>query len=277
MNHDPVKAYYASFAEREWDRLRNPDDGFMEYAVTRKILSRYLQPKSRILDIGGGPGRYAMWLAHHNHRVVLADLSPESLAIARVKINESGEAANVEEIVEADACDLSRWPDNSFDAVLSLGPFYHLIEEKDRIKALTELYRVLKPGGGAFVSVMPRFSFIRRTLSIPDERPHLKDPAFISRVLEQGIFINDIPGRFTSGYGFRPEAVCPFFETHGFQTQTLLAAEGIARDNQRAMYELEQKDPAAWQSALDVIISTASDPGIMGMAAHLLYIGKKDR
>ena len=133
MKHEPVKAYYASFGEREWERLRNPDDGFMEYAITRKMLSKYLKPKSRILDIGGGPGRYAMWLAHHHHHVVLADLSPELLAVARVKLSEAGETANVEEIVQADACDLSRWPDNSFDAVLSMGPLYHLFDANDRI------------------------------------------------------------------------------------------------------------------------------------------------
>lgn len=104
----------------------------MEYAVTRKMLSKYLKPKSRILDIGGGPGRYAIWLAKHGHRV---DLSPELLKIARVKIDEAGVSANVEEIIAADACDLSHWQDNSFDAVLSLGPFYHLPEAGDREKA----------------------------------------------------------------------------------------------------------------------------------------------
>ena len=53
MTHEPVKNYYAGFGEREWDRLKSPNDGFVEYAVTRKMLSKYLKPKSRILDIGG--------------------------------------------------------------------------------------------------------------------------------------------------------------------------------------------------------------------------------
>ena len=104
----------------------------MEYAVTRKMLSKYLKPNSRILDIGGGPGRYAIWLAKHGHRVVLADLSPQLLSIARAKLDEAGVSASVEEIIEADACDLSHWQDDSFDAVLSLGPFYHLPGESDR-------------------------------------------------------------------------------------------------------------------------------------------------
>ena len=275
MKHEPVKAYYASFGEREWERLRNPDDGFMEYAITRKMLSKYLKPKSRILDIGGGPGRYAMWLAHHHHHVVLADLSPELLAVARVKLSEAGETANVEEIVQADACDLSRWPDNSFDAVLSMGPLYHLIDANDRIKALSELLRVLRSDGVAFVALMPRYAFLRRTLAMPDERRHLLQPEFVANILEKGEFINDIPGRFTNGYGVRPAEVSPFFEKHGFKTLTLMAAEGIAGNLQRILSELEQNDPATYQTALDVILSTANDPAILGMASHLLYIGKK--
>ena len=274
MTHEPVGAYYASFGEREWNRLKNPGDGFVEYAVTRRMLTKYLKPNSHILDIGGGPGRYAIWLAKHGHRVVLADLSPELLAIARVKIDEAGVSANIEEIVEADACDLSHWQDDSFDAVLSLGPFYHLPEESDRNQAITELRRVLRPNGFVFVALMPRYGFLRRTLAMPDERRHLAQPEFVSRILEQGVFINDIPGRFTDGYGVRPEEAPAFFKQHRFTMLTLLAAEGIVGDIQRVLYELEQNDPSTYQAVLNVIINTANDPSIMGMASHLLYIGK---
>ena len=225
MTHEPVKNYYAGFGEREWERLKSPDDGFVEYAVTRKMLSKYLKPKSRILDIGGGPGRYAMWLAKHGHRVVLADLSPELLAIARTKLDEAGVITNIEEIVEADACDLSHWQDNSFDAVLSLGPLYHLIDADDREKAVSEMRRVLKPQGVAFAALMPLYGFIRRSLAIPDERRHLTQTEFVSRVLEQGVFINDIPGRFTDGYGVIPAAVPAYFKENGFTMETLLSAQ----------------------------------------------------
>jgi ubiquinone/menaquinone biosynthesis C-methylase UbiE len=276
MTHEPVKNYYAGYGEREWDRLKNPDDGFVEYAITRKMLSKYLKPKSRILDIGGGPGRYAMWLAKHGHRVVLADLSPELLAIARTKLAEADVMANIEEIVETDACDLSRWQDNSFDAVLSMGPFYHLIEASDREKALSEMRRVLKPQGTAFVALMPRNGFIRRTLAEPDERRHLTQPEFIARILEQGVFINDVPGRFTNGYGINPAEVPAYFQQHGFTMETLLSAQGIVPNKQRILAELEQNDPATYQAALDIILKTADDPGILGMASHLLYIGKKE-
>ena len=173
MTSDSVRAYYANFGEREWARLESPDDGAVEFAITCHTLATHLPSEARVLDIGGGPGRYAIWLAQRGHRVVLADLSPELLSIARAKIVQAGVEAMVEEIVEADACDLSLWADDSFDAVLSLGPFYHLPDAEDRHSAAAELGRVLRPGGPAFVALMPRYAFLRRTLAISDERYHL--------------------------------------------------------------------------------------------------------
>ncbi|MYD50526.1 MAG: class I SAM-dependent methyltransferase [Dehalococcoidia bacterium] len=275
MTTDAVHAYYAGLGEREWARLEDPDDGAIEFEVTCQVLTTYLPPQARVLDIGGGPGRYAIWLAKRGHRVSLADLCPEQLSIARTKIGQAGVEAMVEEIAVADARDLSRWPDNSFDAVLSLGPFYHLLNSNDRDRAAAELHRVLRVGGTAFVALMPRYAFLRRTLEIPDERHHLAQPDFLERVLSEGVFINDLPGRFTDAYGVLPEEVSPFFEQHGFTTLALLSAEGIAVNSQRALSDLASSDPTAYQTALDVIIQTAGDPCILGMANHLLYVGRR--
>lgn len=277
MSRDVVRAYYASFGEREWARLENPDDGAVEFAITCHTLATYLPREARVLDIGGGPGRYAIWLAQRGYRVVLADLSPEMLSLAQIKVDQAGVGAMVEEIVEADACDLSRWAEESFDAALCLGPFYHLPDPDDRHGAATELARVLRPGGTAFVALMPRYGFLRRTLAIPDERHHLSQPDFVARLLEDGVFVNDIPGRFTDGYGVRSEEVAPTFEGYGFTTLALLSAEGIVVDIQGAMSELAEEDPETCQAAFDLLLDTASDPSILGMASHLLYVGRKNR
>jgi S-adenosylmethionine-dependent methyltransferase len=276
MPHEAVRSYYNDFAEREWARLEDPADGAIEFAITCHALATHLPSRGRVLDLGGGPGRYALWLAEHGHRVVLADLSPTLLQIARTKVAESAVGGSVEQIVEADACDLSRWPDGAFDAVLALGPFYHLPEPNDREQAAAELIRVLRPGGVAFVALMPRYAFLRRTIAVSDERRHLADSGFVEHVLAKGTFANDIPGRFTGGYGVRPEEVSPFFERHGFTTRILLACEGIIPDLQGALAEMRHEDPVAFQQALDLILQTASDPSILGMSAHLLYVASKE-
>src|SRR5260370_39204481 len=98
----------------------------MEFAVTQRVAADYLPAGARVLDIGGGPGRYSLWLAERGHHVTLADLSPALIALARDKIDKSPVRALVDDIVVADIRDLSRWADGTFDAALALVPFYHL-------------------------------------------------------------------------------------------------------------------------------------------------------
>src|SRR5579884_1114339 len=98
MIRETVRAYYDSFGEREWTRLTRPEDGVVEFAVHCHTLAKYLpaaaetRAGTHVLDIGGGPGRYTIWLAQRGHRVALADLSPELLAIARAQIAAAGAA-----------------------------------------------------------------------------------------------------------------------------------------------------------------------------------------
>jgi S-adenosylmethionine-dependent methyltransferase len=107
MNQEDVAKYYTSFGEREWQRLEAPSIGAIELAVTLHLLESYLPKDGFILDLGGGPGRYTIWLAQHGYRVVLADISQDMLSIAQVKISEHEVEAQVEAVVQADARDLS--------------------------------------------------------------------------------------------------------------------------------------------------------------------------
>jgi SAM-dependent methyltransferase len=271
---DDVRRYYAAFGEREWSRLASPE-GQIEFAVTTHALSKYLPPSGRILDIGGATGRYTIWLAQRGYVVALADLSPELLRIARAKIADAGCGANVESIQECDACSLSRFGDGWFDAVVCLGPFYHLTSEADRKKAQAELLRVLKPGGTAFVALMPIYGFLGRTLATKAERRHFTDPEFVRRLMDEGVFINDVPGSFSQGFGVRPLAVAPMFAGAGFTTVTVMADTGFAVADAHHLAELAKSDPAAHQVAMDLIIATASDPSLLGGAQHILYVGTK--
>lgn len=270
---DMVRDYYESFAEREWSRLERPDDGTLEFALNSRTIATYLPPGATVLDIGGGPGRYAHWLAARGHRVTLADLSPALLTIARERTPATGPP--LEAIVEADARDLGRWETGSFDAALALGPFYHLIEAADRARAATELARVIRPGGLLFAALMPRLAFLRRTIADPAERRHLAAPDFVARVLAEGVFINDMPGRFTGGYGFRPEAIAPFFAAHGFAQLTLIASESVTPDLQGQLAELAHTDPNAYEATIGALLAVAAEPSILGMASHLLYVGQR--
>ena len=115
MSEELVRNYYAAFGENEWHRLTRPE-GVIEFAVTTHALNQHLPKHGRLLDIGGGPGRYSLWLAQRGYRVVLADLSPNLLDIARAKIAEAGVQSQIEDVVTGNVCNLSRFGDDSFDA-----------------------------------------------------------------------------------------------------------------------------------------------------------------
>ncbi len=276
MNKDLVRNYYATFDQSEWDRLTWPE-GRIEYAITAHALNVHLPMPSNVLDIGGGPGRWSVWLAQHGNTVVLADLSPNLLEIARGKIDEAKVSSQVRGITVADVCDLSRWPDDTFDAVLCLGPLYHLPDAMDRDQAMREVARVLKPNGVAFVAFMPVYGFLRRTLALVDEQHHLADEMFVSNLLEHGVFINDVAGRFNAGYGVRPAEVKPFMARFGFRQLELLADTGFATSQAQQLEELSKTNSAAYAAAMDIIIRTANDPSILGASVHLLYVGKLNK
>lgn len=272
---DRIRKYYAAAPEKEWQRLLDPGDGAIEFEMTKRAIRRHVPAGSRVLDIGGGPGRYAVWMAGEGHRVVLADVVPELLDVARSRIAEAGVGSNVEDVVTANACDLSRWPDGSFDAAISLGPFYHMTDESRREQAARELERVVRPGGVLLAAFMPRLMFLRRSMVIPEEWRHLRDPEFVRAVLEDGVFLNDNPGRFDAGYGADPAEVGPFFERHGFDEVELRATESVSPPAYAQLVRMAEVDPESYAAALDVLEATGTDRSILGAANHLLYVGRK--
>lgn len=134
---------------------------------------------------------------------------------------------------------------------------------------------MLRPGGTAFIALMPRYALLRRTLAIADERHRLGDGAWLADLLEQGIFVNDVPGRFTRGYGVRVEEVAPFFQRHGFSTVALLGSQSIASGLEDALAALAREYPAAYDALLARAITAAGDPAILGLCSHLLYVGQR--
>src|SRR5207249_1849236 len=110
----------------------------LEFVRTQELLSRFLPaPPAIVLDVGGGPGRYAACLATAGYTVTVLDPVP-------LHVEQAG-AAGLDAVL-GDARSLP-WEDARADAVLCLGPLYHLRAPHDRLAALTEARRVLRPGG----------------------------------------------------------------------------------------------------------------------------------
>jgi len=269
---DAVQRYYSEQRLHERDRLLSPE-GCLERVLTTRLLEPHLGDPGVALDLGGGTGPYSVWLSELGWDVTLADLSPDLLAIAREELP----PGTVRDLVQVDARDLSRWADDTFDAVVSLGPFYHLTTEADRVAALRELARVTRPGGLVAVALVPRYGLVRRVLALADEQWQLAEPEFVDRLLHDGVLDNALPARFTHVHGVRPTEVRPFFEAHGFSTVTLASTHGFLTGVEDGLEALRLAHPAAYLDLLDRLVATAADPAVLGTAGHLLYVGRRQR
>ncbi len=273
-NYRRVRRFYEISAEREWERLTHPTEGALEFAVNKAWIGRCLPaPAGRVLDIGGGPGRYSIWLATQGYRVTLADISPDLLAVARTKAEEAG--VDLDGFVEANAIDLSAFPDEAFDSALCLGPMYHLIAEEDRQAAASELFRVLKPGSSVFVAFLNRLQVLRVAVDqdLPIFTPYTFD--VVKRWHHEGILDFPVPGTFNLAYLFHPREVPPFMELAGFQTIDLVSSQSIAADRQKHLALFAERQPDLYAWVLDELIKLANDPTAVGSGFHLLYIGRK--
>jgi ubiquinone/menaquinone biosynthesis C-methylase UbiE len=114
-----------------------------EYLITMKYIKKYLTPNSNILEIGAGTGRYSIALADMGYDITSVELVPHNIEILKSKIK----AEHKIKVFEGNACDLSFIEDNTYDIVLLLGPMYHLFNDNDKHKALSEAIRATKKGG----------------------------------------------------------------------------------------------------------------------------------
>jgi SAM-dependent methyltransferase len=155
MADDRALAAMFEYYERgeEQGRLDEPA-GQLEFARTRQIIARYLPPPpATVADIGGGPGRYSLWLAALGYRVLHRDVVP--LHVDQLRRQAAGNP-RIDSAV-ADARDPGLDP-GSADAVLLLGPLYHLDHRADRLNALAAAARVVRPGGPVFAAAISRWA-----------------------------------------------------------------------------------------------------------------------
>ena len=122
--------------------------GRVEFETTMRYIRRYLTEGARILEIGAGTGRYSHALARMGYAVDAVELVQHNID-QFIEGTQPGENITIR---QGSACDLSAFPDGSYDVTLLLGPMYHLFTEEEKLKALSEAIRVTKPGGVIFAA-----------------------------------------------------------------------------------------------------------------------------
>jgi SAM-dependent methyltransferase len=264
-----LRAYYERGMER--DRLTD-GRGRLEFIRTCEIVLRRLPGSPAVVaDIGGGPGRYALWLAELGYQVEHRDLMPlhvEQLTADAAELAGAGGAGVSSAVGDARDVDL---PDASVDAVLLLGPLYHLLDRADRVRALTEAARIVRPGGPVFAAAITRWA--ARIDGLLRERLYLAHPEVLGRIdeIDRTGLLPPFQEAGFSAFCHRPEELHAELAEAGLEVTDLVSVEGPAF----ILGDLDARlaDPADWRVVLDVARAVERVPELLGLGPHLLGTG----
>jgi SAM-dependent methyltransferase len=225
-----------------------------------------------VADIGGGPGAYSIWLASLGYSVRHRDLMPSHVEHVR----RDARAAGVEvesAVADARSLDLA---DESVDAVLLLGPLYHLVEREWRLAALGEARRIVRPGGVVFAAAISRWALRLdgiATLRIDREFPAAR--ALVDEVERTGVIPPLEDAGFT-GYAHRPDELREEVMSAGLEVDDLVAVEGIA-----FAYAGDLDERLSAPDGLEVLLEVARAiervPELIGLGTHLLVTARRPK
>ncbi len=262
--------HYASGYEAQ--RLQSGSSQ-IELVRTQDLLMRYLpQPPMVIFDVGGGPGVYAYWLAKQGYEVHLIDVNPLHVELARQAYQAQPDAP-LASLEVGDARKLMR-SDASVDVILMFGPLYHLIERIDRLTALQEAHRILRPGGLLLAVGISRFAS-----ALDGVRQGFFDDPIFTRIVERDLVDGqhrnptNNPNYFTTSFFHHPKELQAEIEESGFLFERILPVEGplwLSKDVVTKFSDQKQRE-----QFLKLARLLEGEPSLLGVSAHLLVVAHK--
>ena len=263
-----IREHYLKTQESQ--RLSS-DQGELERLRTQAILSRELPPPPAVVfDIGGAAGVHAFPLAQRGYRVHLVD--PVELHLEQARAHAASSGVALASITPGDARALGISAGVA-DAVLLLGPLYHLTEPSDRIEALREARRILRPRGIILAAAISRFASLVDGLS----SGFFHDAAFreiVAADLASGQHRNPTPDPryFTTAYFHRPEELATEMKEAGFSGIRILAIEGPVWS--AARFKESWNDAVQRTKLMEFLALIEEEPSILGASAHLMAVAR---
>jgi len=242
----------------------------VEFEITARQLERLIPERSIVAEIGVGGAFYTELLARRGCRLHLVDVSARLLDTAWSKLRAGGFQEQIIDIDLASSTNLDCLADEKFDAVLMLGPLYHLCRLEERRESVSEAARALKNGGLLFAAGINRLAYLRDLLR---ESPGaiLVRQEFHQRFLSDG----NLDPEHAPPIGFAHLTTIGEFRelfTDRFAEISLLGLESFAGVWQKNLSEMPEAEAKAW---MDLIELTAGMPEALGLSDHLFYAGRK--
>lgn len=261
-----IREMYNAGWEIEATRLQRHQ---LEGEITWRYLEKHLPPTGRLLEIGFGTGFYTFALAERGYQITAVDLADEYVTRCNARAEELGLSGQID-FRTADARKLDGVPLHDFDAVLLMGPLYHLVLEADRTAALKSAYACVKPGGVIFSALLSRLGVLGNLIK---ENPSwIEDQDHVRSLVQHGRRpAGALKGGFR-GYFVRLNEVAPMHETVGFRTLKIAGVEPAISADDDSYNKLEGKQRELW---LDLLFEISGDQSMVASSRHILYIGEK--
>jgi len=263
-SRDIIRNFYDQNSQQEWDRLdRHP----FEFAITTRMMDRYIKAGDSILDIGGGPGRYSLHYLEKGNPVTLTDLSQGNIDFAMRLASER------ELPLRSLACDallIQEHVEDKFDHVFLMGPLYHLLDEAERIQAVKSAMAMLKPNGILYASFLLMFSGIIYFLrEAPEQVVQPSEQVWLDAVRQQ---ISWGGNAFTRAFFIDQDKVLPFMQQFDLELLHLFGQEGITSTHN---YDLQMQPEEIQNAWINLSIDLCEIPKYLSHSEHAMVVARK--
>lgn len=260
-----IAYFYDADPDAEEERLARHQ---LEFDLTWRLIEKFVPERVTVLEIGCAAGAYTVPLARRGHPVVAVDLSTQLLARCRDRLA-GARLAHQARFVRADARDLNGLGETLYDAVLLMGPLYHLVIQSDRALALAEAIKHLRPGGILISAHISRFGIMGDLMkNVPG---WIEDCDEVRTIIEQGRDPDHCRAGGFRGYFATAEEIAPLHENAGLETLLLAGVEPAISADDESYNSLVGERRRLW---LDLLEEICDQPSIVGASRHLLYAGR---
>ena len=270
-DHRTVGEHYDGPAH-EFELTRLDRESPVERAMMERYLAHFVSEKSVVADIGVGAGHYDEFLARRGCSLYLADVSGGLLDAAVMRLNSRGLSECILDTRVASATDLSHLADGCCDAVLMLGPLYHLLTLDERQRAVCEAHRVLRPEGVFMAAACNRLVGLASGYFLePETCVELRE--VYRRFLDNGIVDPELAPTIGHAH-FTTVAEFQALFAADFEELLFAGVESLTSTRQELFLDLSCELQQAW---LDFVEAAAPRPEGIAMSQHFLFVGRPRR